>query len=68
MARKSRLSDTPDWIVAAAKTTAAVVRPGAALTAAAAAGAGVVLESVSKALEHGMPKDRAGGQLQLQYG
>jgi Skp family chaperone for outer membrane proteins len=51
MAKQSRLAGAPDWVRETAQTAAAVVRPGAALTAAAAAGAGVVLEGVSEALE-----------------
>ena len=50
MAKKSKLTDAPDWVVRAAKTGAAIVRPGAAFTAAAATFAGVALEGVSNAL------------------
>jgi hypothetical protein len=57
MAKQSRLAGAPDWVRETAKTAAAVVRPGAALTAAAAAGAGVVLEGVSEALEAKSRKD-----------
>jgi len=51
MAKKSRLAGAPNWVREQAKTAAEVVRPGAALTAAAAAAAGVILESVFDALE-----------------
>ena len=50
MAKKSKLASAPDWVRETAQTATAVVRPGAALAAAAAAGAGVVLEEVSEAL------------------
>src|SRR5215204_5931825 len=51
MAKKTRLAGAPNWVREQAKTAAEVVRPGAALTAAAAAAAGVILESVFDALE-----------------
>ena len=51
MAKKTRLASAPNWVREQAKTAAEVVRPGAALTAAAAAAAGVILESVFDALE-----------------
>jgi hypothetical protein len=57
MAKQSRLAGAPDWVRETAKTAVTVVRPGAALTAAAAAGAGVVLEGVSEAFEAKSRKD-----------
>jgi len=55
MAKKSMLTEAQDSISEAAKTGAAVVKPvaSAALGAAAAAAAGVVLDSMSNALKSG---------------
>jgi len=66
MAKKTRLAGAPNWVREQAKTAAEVVRPGAALTAAAAAAAGVILEAVSDALETrtgkgGRPQPTKGG-------
>jgi len=61
MAKKSRSAGAPDWVREQAKIAAEVIRPGAALTAAAAAGAGVILEGVSDAL---VARTKKGGRLQ----